>query len=66
MPDHFSSDEISDEISEELRAWLRLSLEPELAPAQARQLLAACGLPPQIYQSSAHTLSRHIPSELAV
>ena len=62
MPDHFSSDEISDE----LRAWLRLSLEPELAPAQARQLLAACGLPPQIYQSSVQALARHIPSELAV
>jgi DNA processing protein len=45
---------------------LRLSLEPELAPAQARQLLAACGLPQQIYQSSVQTLSRHIPAELAV
>ncbi|CAG0972053.1 partial DNA processing protein DprA, partial [Rhodocyclaceae bacterium] len=66
MPHYFSSGETSDEISEELRAWLRLSLEPELAPAQARQLLAACGLPPQIYQSSVQTLSRHIPTELAV
>lgn len=66
MPHYFSSGETSDEISEELRAWLRLSLEPELTPAQARQLLAACGLPPQIYQSSVQTLSRHIPGELAV
>ncbi|USP48203.1 DNA-processing protein DprA [Alcaligenes faecalis] len=66
MPHYFSSGETSDEISEELRAWLRLSLEPELAPAQSRQLLAACGLPPQIYQSSVQTLSRHIPTELAV
>lgn len=66
MPHYFSSGETSDEISEELRAWLRLSLEPELAPAQARQLLAACGLPPHIYQSSVQTLSRHIPGELAV
>lgn len=62
MPHYFSSDEIS----EELHAWLRLSLEPGLAPAQARQLLAACGLPPHIYQSSVQTLSRHIPGELAV
>lgn len=62
MP-HYSS---SEEISEELRAWLRLSLEPDLSPAQARQLLAACGLPPQIFQSSVQTLSRHVPGELAV
>lgn len=57
MPHHFTS--------EELRAWLRLSLEPGLAPAQARQLLAALGLPQQIYQSSASALARHIPADLA-
>ena len=61
MPHHFSSEENL----EELCAWLRLSLEPGLAPAQARQLLAACGLPPQIFKSSAHTLSKHIPGDMA-
>lgn len=57
MPHHFTS--------EELRAWLRLSLEPGLTPAQARQLLAALGLPQQIYQSSAAALARHVPADLA-
>ena len=60
MPHHFSSEENL----EELCAWLRLSLEPELSPAQARQLLAACGLPPQIFQSSTHSLAKHIPADL--
>lgn len=50
---------------EELRAWIRLSLEPGLGPAQARALLAAIGLPQDVYAAPAATLARHIPSELA-
>lgn len=51
--------------SEELRAWLRLSLEPGLGPAQARNLLAAIGLPQQIYGLSAGSLGKFLPMELA-
>ncbi len=57
MPHHFTS--------EERQAWLRLSLEPDLGPAQARQLLAALGLPHHIYHSSASTLAHHVPPALA-
>lgn len=57
MPHHFTS--------EERQAWLRLSLEPDLGPAQARQLLAALGLPQRVYQSSAATLALHVPAALA-
>lgn len=52
-------------IHEELRAWIRLSLEPGLGPAQARTLLAAIGLPQDIYAMSAAALGKHIPAELA-
>lgn len=51
--------------TEELRAWLRLSLEPGLGPAQARTLLAAIGLPQDIYAMSVSALTKHIPAELA-
>lgn len=51
--------------TEELRAWLRLSLEPGLGPAQARALLAAIGLPQDIYALPAASLVRHVPPELA-
>lgn len=51
--------------SEELRAWLRLSLEPGLGPAQARNLLAAIGLPQQIYGLSAGSLGKLLPMNLA-
>lgn len=50
---------------EELSAWIRLSLEPDLGPAQARTLLAAIGLPQDIYALPATALAKHIPSELA-
>ena len=50
---------------EELHAWIRLSLEPDLGPAQARTLLAAIGLPQDIYALPAAALAKHIPDERA-
>lgn len=50
---------------DEIRAWLRLTLEPGIGPTGARALLAAFGLPQDIYAASAATLSKHLPSELA-
>ena len=50
---------------DETAAWLRLTLEPGLGSAQARALLAAIGLPQDIYASSAATLGRYVPAELA-
>ncbi len=50
---------------EELAAWLRLSLEPNVGSATACQLLAALGLPDQIYAQRATALSRHVPEALA-
>lgn len=50
---------------EELRAWIRLSLEPGLGAAQARTLLAAIGLPQDIYALPSAMLAKHIPTELA-
>jgi len=50
---------------EELRSWIRLSLEPGLGPAQARNLLAAAGLPHAIYASSAGALGKLLPAHLA-
>lgn len=51
--------------SAELSAWLRLSLEPGVGPATAYTLLAALGMPEQIYGQSAATLARHVPQDLA-
>ncbi|RTZ45855.1 DNA-protecting protein DprA [Candidimonas sp. SYP-B2681] len=51
--------------TEELSAWIRLSLEPGLGPAQARSLLAAIGLPQDIYALPAAALSKYLPVELA-
>ncbi|WP_397474677.1 DNA-processing protein DprA [Pusillimonas sp.] len=50
---------------EEIRAWLRLTLEPGIGPTGARALLAAIGLPQDIYDASAATLAKHLPTELA-
>ena len=50
---------------EELRSWIRLSLEPGLGPAQARNLLAAIGLPQEIYALSAASLAKFVPYDLA-
>jgi len=49
----------------ELSAWLRLSLEPGVGAATAYTLLAALGLPEQIYDHGAATLARHVPQNLA-
>lgn len=50
---------------EELRAWIRLTLEPGLGPAQARTLLAAIGLPHDIYALPSAMLAKHVPADLA-
>src|SRR3546814_17602960 len=49
----------------ELRAWIRLSQEPGLGPAQARGLLAAVGLPHDIFALSASSLAKFVPHDLA-
>lgn len=51
--------------TEELGAWIRLSLEPGLGPAQARTLLAAIGLPHDIYALPAAALRKYIAADLA-
>lgn len=50
---------------EEISAWIRLSLEPGLGPAQARNLLAAVGLPQDIYALSSSALGKFIPADMA-
>ncbi len=49
----------------ELRAWCRLSMEPGLGPAQARALLAAIGLPQDIFATSANSLQRLVAEPIA-
>jgi len=49
----------------ELSAWLRLSLEPGVGPATAYTLLAALGMPEDIYAQGAAALARHVPQDLA-
>jgi DNA processing protein len=51
--------------TEELSAWIRLSLEPGLGPAAARRLLAAVGLPHDIYALSSGSLGKFLPVDLA-
>ncbi|NYT64587.1 DNA-protecting protein DprA [Alcaligenaceae bacterium] len=51
--------------TEEVTAWIRLSLEPDLGPALARKLLAAVGLPQDIYALSTSALQKYLPSDLA-
>ena len=51
--------------TEELSAWIRLSLEPGLGPAQARTLLAAIGLPQDIYALSTASLSKFVHHDTA-
>ena len=51
--------------TEELAAWIRLTLEPGLGPAQARTLLAAIGLPQDIYAMSTSSLAKFLPHDLA-
>lgn len=50
---------------EDLAAWLRLSMEPGAKPAVLRALLAAGGLPTQIYRRNAADLARLAPARLA-
>src|SRR5690606_33843899 len=50
---------------DELAAWLRLSQEPQLGAAEARNLLAVCGMPQDIYAMSASALSKLLPESLA-
>src|SRR5690606_32003767 len=50
--------------TDELISWLRLSQEPDLGAAQARNLLAACGLPQDIYAMSASALGKLLPEPL--
>jgi len=50
---------------EEIHAWIRLTLEPGIGPTHARVLLAAIGLPQEIYSASSATLSKHVPTDLA-
>lgn len=56
---------VSSADTKELAAWLRLTLEPNVGPVRARALLAAFGLPPDIFAQSAATLRRHLSPELA-
>lgn len=51
--------------TEEIAAWVRLSLEPGLGAAQARNLLAAIGLPQDIYALSVSALSKYLPADMA-
>ncbi len=46
---------------EELAAWLRLLLTPHLGPATARQLLAAFGLPQQLFDAGTQALLALLP-----
>ena len=48
-----------------LAPWLRLTLCPKLPPSQARALLAAFGLPEQIFAASLGTLAKVIGQALA-
>ncbi|MBC2770664.1 DNA-processing protein DprA [Pusillimonas minor] len=51
---------------DELAAWVRLTLEPGLGPAQARNLLAAVGLPQAIFAQSVAQLMKFLPQNLAL
>ena len=44
----------------ELAAWLRLSLIPGLGPRGQRKLLAAYGLPEQVFKQSRPALAQHV------
>ena len=50
---------------DELNAWIRLTLEPGIGPVQARHLLAAIGLPQEIFQQSTGQLLKWLPPALA-
>lgn len=56
---------MSDPTPDEAAAWLRLTLEPDLTPATARQLLAALGLPQQIFAAGRAALASQVEGPLA-
>ena len=49
----------------EHNAWLRLLLTPGIGPRTAHELLAAFGLPHEVFSASRAALSRHVAPELA-
>jgi DNA processing protein len=48
---------------EELASWLRLELTPGVGNATARRLLAAFGLPQQIFSASPHALEQVVSAQ---
>ena len=51
--------------AEELTAWLRLAATPGIGPVTARSLLAAFGLPPNIFAASHSALLKIVPERVA-
>jgi DNA processing protein len=49
----------------ERAAWLRLLLTPGLGPRTARELLAAFGLPQQVFSAGSAALGRYLSADLA-
>src|SRR5882672_3076393 len=49
----------------ERAAWLRLLLTPGLGPRTARELLAAFGLPQQVFSAGSAALGRYVSADLA-
>jgi len=49
----------------ERTAWLRLLLTPGLGPRTARELLAAFGLPQEVFSAGSAALGRHVSADLA-
>jgi DNA processing protein len=49
----------------ERAAWLRLALAPGCGPATIRQLLAAFGLPTQLFAAGTHAVAAHIGAPAA-
>lgn len=56
---------MSEHSPDEAAAWLRLTLEPDLTPAVARQLLAALGLPQQVFAAGRAALAAQVDGALA-
>ena len=52
-------------MTDELHAWLRLMLTPGVGNHSARKLLAAIGLPPQIFAASPAALAQTVGSGMA-
>jgi DNA processing protein len=52
-------------VDQELAGWLQLALTPDVGPATARKLLAAFGLPSEIFDASLAALSEVVPARIA-